>query len=382
MTAPSLVDYHNSQYSKYSAVATEFEIPTHVDFFTPDNKDTGYDCTGIIVPNKFKGAKTNVYRSKIACIGIYHDQGRPSTESELFEFVTWTRYGKKIVLTHTLQKHKYVLNDSIICYNINVQRLECKITKILDEYSYEIESFLVGPSYGTEAAVQLKRFKSFYDENVVFRLLPSFKLITIAEVLEILGTSTTTVPIKDFYNVSSDQINKVPTIVTKSINYQKRVDQFGFSTSKFLYNQIFDDLGNPLRMQFKDNGLPEDVNNVDSKNKNSKIFINQPIQNSDRPFSDRNEIIQVYDFYGYLINDELRGPYYDNDLISRNSDNSILYSLTNTGKRKYDRKFLLDEFGNEVIGITDKNTTIVKKQTLPLALDRFNAPVKQPIKTI
>jgi hypothetical protein len=68
--------------------------------------------------------------------------------------------------------------------------------------------------------------------------------------------------------------------------------------------------------------------------------------------------------------------------VSRNSDNSILYSLTNTGKRKYDRKFLLDEFGNEVVGITDKNTTIVKKQTLPLVLDRFNAPVKQPVKII
>ena len=95
--------------------------------------------------------------------------------------------------------------------------------------------------------------------------------------------------------------------------------------------------------------------------------------------------VYVYDFYGLEINDPLRGPYFSTTLITRDLDKAPPYdNILRDGVNNvpYYSKILYDMFGNRVFGIQTNNATVIRENLLPLSLDRFNRPIKSPIKTI
>ena len=308
--SPDLFDYFNDGYEKYSINSSKFKIPSYVDFYEPDNKAPDFNCVGVLVPNPLYGAKKYTHQGKIISIGMYRDEGRPITEYVLNESIFWFRIGNRLILQQN-KKHEFRINDEIQIYNVNIPSLTTKIKKVIDEYHYEVETTDIGNLDGYFGASKPTKLKNFFEENIVFRLLPCFKLITVNEVYELLGIIENPynkpLDIQSIINITINLEIEQPININNDVNYY--IDPLKPSyfnrNSGYYHDQIFDEVGIPLSIEYQNNGAPFPLDNIDSKYKNNKIYINQVLSQEiwQDPTEGFDSILYVYDFYGYLIND-------------------------------------------------------------------------------
>jgi hypothetical protein len=96
-----------------------------------------------------------------------------------------------------------------------------------------------------------------------------------------------------------------------------------------------------------------------------------------------NDKLYVYDYYGFDLNDDSRAPYNSkkNVVYDSASSNGLKIRPDNTGEAFY-RGIIQDEFGNVVIGARPDNTLVTRQAILPLQVDQFNVPYKEPRKEI
>lgn len=222
---------------------------------------------------------------------------------------------------------------------------------------------------------------NYYEDYIVFRLLPSFKLVTWAEIQQIFeDVAPVPYPVqRTMKEITTGTDVKIPRSITKSVNYTVP-NTAALDTQTPLprrFNQLYDEAGKPLKLSYDALGYPLDSTFKYSKNQNNPAKLNQALTD------EGNDKVYAYDYWGLLINDNDRGPYYADDLITRDP-NKIGY--LNNIRRKTDlggevlfKGTIYDEFGNIAVGIQENNALAVRQHILPLALDPFNHPIKQPL---
>lgn len=402
MTYPNWYKPHDPYYDQYSVEIADFSMPAHFDIFIPDD-GSEVGCKTIVMPSPRRGAVNYTKNNKFMIIGIYSDTGREPTIFPIVAGKTWSTSGSELTIFDSTNKVR--VGDYLYCYNTNVsgqQYLKC-IARQQNFFTLKLAS-LMGPSTGTSCSYRIDRVKNFAEENIVFRLFPTFKLITYSEFLNIAQqTAPNSIyrTSKVIKNLTSGELVRAPLEVTSDTDYTdvnnyKKVSEVSYSTFKlnvevkgnklpeFENNQTFDYNGQPLRLKYDEAGRVIDPNFYDSKYKNNNVYVGSQISNevpsNDPSIDDR---IWCYDFYGIDINDPSRGPYNVDNVITRNTD--IQGNVNNISRLEVNgiplyptSQYVYDRFGNIAIGVNHNNTLNVIRQRIPIQLDNFGRPLKLP----
>jgi hypothetical protein len=378
---PGLNEPFHEFYDLYSTPVEEFSIPYYFNKYAPDNQDD-YNCTMVISPSTEKGARKWTLNGKIITIGIYRDEGREAQKPAIRNNITWERSGTKITLTDT-RKHRLSVGETIDVWNVNISSYGgIEVTEVLDDYRFRFRATVMGGTSGTEGSYQSHSIINFYETYRVFRLLPSFKLISLAELNQIFSdvAPKSSAARRTMFNISENKEKAIPLVKSSDTNYElpaKTVTKDSMLGLTRRYNQVYDENSEPLKLSYEDNGRVAAYYNVDSAYSNEQIFRKSP------PVNSSESRIYVYDFYGVDLNDSQRGPYHSSDIVTVDDTVSgdignLKVKLDNAGDPVYAGK-LHDEFGNLAIGVQQNNALTVRKQILPLALDIFNRPIKTPL---
>lgn len=391
MTTPDHDDFFNTAYDLYSIKSREFQLPSHFDVYTPEYKNqVDANCVAVIAPSLERGAKVWTKNGRWITIGIYRDEGRETAQRPAITNLSWTRSGT--ILTFSNARTDLLRVGDIINFTANVTLFGVAVT-FVDRLAniFQVETYATGATSGSTGSWQESEETNFYETHYVFRLLPSFKLITYYEVLEYFENSVpeATPPVRELYNVTSASVVKVPTGASSSTNYS--VPNRSVPTTDRLplsrrFNQAYDENGAPLKLEYLPDGTPVPVSQVDSPNKNDRLIYNQPITRepplNQYDITSGDDRVYIYDYYGFDVNSNARGPYYASDLITRDFDiDSFIGNIYRKEDSHGDPLFagqLFDAFGNPVIGIQANNATIARQPILPLTLDSFNRPTKAP----
>lgn len=375
-----LYDYTNPFFDTLSISLASFVVPSHFDVYTPDNQ-SDYICRFVMVPNPAKGATSWTMNGQFITIGVYRDEGRPAGRASMLQSSSWTRNATTLTF-QTVLPHGLNVGDEADFTNINVSTYRTNITSVIDSNTFTIRTLYTGGlSGGVDAVCWPTKIVNYYSENIVFRLLPSFQLVEYATIQNIIEA---TAPVSRtnalvMYDITKSAYRNVPIVKDANFSYDILGNPQPNVSSNLRYNQQFDSSGNPLPLAYQANGQPSGNRNVNSKYMNSQISYNyQPV-----PSGGLDGILHVYDFYGLDINDSTRSPFYSAPIVYRDITIQAVignfgYATTTDGKVLYNRKFLNDAFGNMAIGVQFNNTLVVRKQVLPVALDNFNKPIKQP----
>jgi hypothetical protein len=378
-------DVFNPYYDQFSIHSADFVVPAHFSQYVPDNQ-TDYQCLTVLSPNLSRGASQwtlnntiyGIYQSDAwITIGVYRDEGRAAARRPAKNNVQWVR--SDFTVTVTDSSHKVHVGDLINVSNANVPTLTGIEVIRTDANGFDFLSQAVGPTSGATATYQMTNETNFYESHLVFRLLPSFKLIPYSLVQQIFETTapTTTPALKTLYNVTTGKTIVVPNATNSYTNYELPNKTIPPSDSIPLlrrFSQVYDENGKPILLQYQTSGYPTPVNNVDSQYKNMQVFYNLPVD----PTGDSR--IFVYDFYGLDINDPIRTPYTSSTIVSRDTNvsgdlDNFKIQTDNLGDPVYTGT-LNDLYGNLAIGVQSNNALVIRKQVLPLELDAFNRPVK------
>lgn len=378
---PALDDPFNEYYTIYSAYYKDVVIPDHFAVYEPDNQISG-QCISVITPEPDLGARVWTHQGKWITIGIFRDEGRePAMKPESTSLKYWVRSGSKMVITDA-KKHQLVVGEKVMVFGTNVGEFESAVQKVINDYTFIIGCLEVGSITGNTGTYQGMRTVDFESEQVVFRLLPSYKLVPWEWVKNLFQASSPSLTLtkRTLFEITRGATIRVPNVITKNVNF--KVPNAPFSETSFAlrkrYNQRYDESGEPLVANYDPLGelLPPQF--VDSKYKNNPYLYNNTFDGAPQ-----NYRVFVYDFYGVDLNDIRRGPYYACNLISR--DPRAAGEIGNF-KRKTDEFGtvlysgpLFDEFGNVAVGIQENNALITQQNVLPLTLDSFNHPVKDPL---
>jgi hypothetical protein len=384
---PNFNDQFHEYYDQYSIPESELKIPFYFNRYAPDNQDD-YNCVLVISPNVNKGSKIWTINGKVITIGIYRDEGRMPQIRPIRQNVSWARIGTKIIVADT-KKHNLAVGDSVDIWNMNIPFYgDVKVTEILSESSFAFRGAVIGSEVGNAGAYQSKKVINFFETHRVFRLLPSFKLITIDQLNKIFKDAE---PDKStakniFFDITKWKEVIVPNTKSTETNYNLPLNTITkdslLSLSK-RFDQVLDESGEPLKIDYQDNGRALVKRNVDSSYSNMQVFKKSAMLNEGNDEA-KNSKIYAYDFYGIDLNDSSRGPYFSDKIVIRNEKiegdiGNLLVKNDNEEKPIYSGK-IHDEYGNLAIGVQENNSLVIRKQILPLKLDLFNRPLKKPLR--
>lgn len=391
MTSPAFNTPFDPAYDVYSVNRLDFAIPDHFDIYVPEFvNEIDFQCLSVICPNPEKGAKRWTYRGKWLTIGVYRDEGREAAQRPPTVGLSWVRSSTTLTITDPAG-HRLKTGDLVDLYNINVQSLLKKKITVISPTSFTVKVPLFGASSGVNGAYQPSDLYNFYEQNYVFRILPSFQLVPYSLIQQLFADSAP-VPepaVRELYNVTTAKSVLLPRGKSKTVNYdlpstaRPIVDTLPLGRR---FGQIYDESGKPLKIEYRSDGQPVDSTAYDEEHLDPHKRFNSPLVN-DPLMEDvtQDAWVHVYDFYGFEINDPNRGPYFRTDLITRDTEKPAPYNnikrASQNGVPYYAGK-LYDKFGNLVIGIQTNNATVIRKNLLPLRLDRFNKPEKLPIRQI
>lgn len=388
MSLPGFNEPFHQYYNNFSIDIRSLKIPNHFKSVQPENQDD-FNCRFIIYPDPLLGAKKWTINGRWITIGIYRDEGREPAQKPIKGSLNWSRVGTELTITDT-DPHMLFIGDLIDLYNTNEsQSLNLSIVKVIDEFRFIVNVNDIGDLNGVNGAYQPSLETNFYEQNCVFRLLPSFKLVPIQLIFQLFDDTSplTYSSRRELFDITLNDVVKIPNISSKSVNFELPRASSSFISIKnplnVRFDQVYDENGNPMPLKYDLGGNVIIPNRVDSKYKNEKLnfnqpMINEPIEGIDDPSLDQR--VYAFDFYGLDINDPSRGPYFSSDIITRDLDKD---SLKNNIKRKtnsndivlYSGK-IFDIFGNFAVGIQETNSLLTRNLILPLSLDAFNKPIK------
>jgi len=222
---------------------------------------------------------------------------------------------------------------------------------------------------------------NFYENYVVFRLLPSLKLVPYSLIQQLFVDASPKLEpgLRSLVEITSGNTVRVPHQVTKMTDYLYPTAVTAAKGTLPLsrrWDQMYDESGAPLKLTYDSTGWVSLPHQIDSPYKNNPVMLASPIDGV------VDQRVRVYDYYGAEINDPFRGPYFMTDLISR--DPSVTPPVNNLMRKSIDGRVafkgkLFDEFGNIVVGIQENNAVAVRRGILPLTLDVYNRPIKNPV---
>lgn len=430
MTAPAFNEPFDPYYDQYSISHLDFAVPDHFDIYVPEFvNEIDFQCLSVICPSTNKGAKQWTYGGKWLTIGVYRDEGRDPAQRPPSTALNWSRSSTTLTIIDP-SGHRLRTADLVNLYNINVPSLLKAPITIINSTTFTVRVPLYGDSSGSNGAYQPTELYNFYEQNYVFRLLPSFSLVPWSLIQELFASSAPDVvpQQREMFNITTGISNLLPRGISKSINYNLPLSGKPNGDNLPLdrrFGQVYDENGNPLKISYIANGQPVSSKSYDSPKLSSHVGFNSPLTNEDVAYGETYRItdsndqritsisgysgysgaitydlrilnlprddalsdtrVYVFDFYGGEINDPHRAPYFRTDLITRDETKPAPFDNILRAEQNgvpYYSKNLYDIFNNRVFGIQENNATVVRENLLPLQLDRFNRPIKSPIKTI
>lgn len=379
MSSPAINNYFDPAYDRFSISSAELTLPHYYSVYDPDPRNQAdFHCLSVICPSPELGATRWTVDGKWITIGIYRDEGRPTAPRPLRIGISWTRVGSTLYLNdpngHCLEQGDYVDLTSV-----NVGQLNNRLPTIIDKHNFSVTTWVSGGVSGFGSYTMTNDY-NFSERRYVFRLLPSFKLVPWSVIQAIFkSTEPRSQPdVRSLYNITRDLTVNLPRGKTSDVNYDVLRNDSSISLAlERRFDQQYDEGGEPLKIKYRNDGLPIELHNYDEIRLNDQIYFNQLPVNPIGPSR-----VSVYDYYGFEINDITRAPYWRSDLITRNLEakppiNNISVATNNFGEPLC-KTPVFDVFGDLVIGIQENNATVVRRPLLPLKLDVFNRPVKAP----
>jgi hypothetical protein len=195
------------------------------------------------------------------------------------------------------------------------------------------------------------------ETNVVFRLLPSFRVVPVSVILDILESSN---PDLNRHTVA------LTDIASGSVKLVSEIDlrQHGAGVDHRQHRQQFDELRKPLRQEYDARGNVILPKLRFSKHENASLYLAPPLVDQHVPHAS-NATLPVYDYYSRLL--APTDVFYDPDSVD-----GLGYG------DDYDGQFEHDVFGDFVVGARANNTLITRKPVQPLEVDHHNTPLKRP----
>jgi hypothetical protein len=384
MTAPAFNDQFNAFYNIYSMQLVDFSIPEYFDIFEPD-QDVDFNCRNVISPSVNLGASQWTINGRWITIGIYRDEGRATQMRPIRTPLVWSRTGKVLTMTDPAG-HDLHTGDLVSLYGVNVASLAGKPATVIDDFTFTVPCMLYGATSGTSGGYQPTEPINFYEDWIVFRLLPSFQLVPIETIMNLFSSAAPKMMLglRSLMNITTGLQQMIPQSQTISVNFNIPGTYASTADNDVLalrFNQKYDETGTPLPLLYLANGTPAPVNETDSRYSNTKILIQQPIIDGLGDSGISNDRIYAYDFYGIDLNDDTRGPFYSSTVISRNTAVVGIFdniTIQNNNEIPIYSGFVFDEYSNIAIGIQPDNCLVCRTCILPLQLDNFNYPVKDP----
>jgi hypothetical protein len=376
MSSPGLNAPFDPGYDVYSMRREHFNVPSVCWLYKPDN-NADYACDAVLAPAPELGAQVWTQNGKRILIGVYKDEGRPNGLRRPARVVPWVRNVNKVVLTDSVHHHLSV-GAVVDIYNTTTPEARLKVLRVVDEYSFEVRSLASGPTSGLIGGYSAVEPVNFYEQYIVFRYLPSYKLVPWQAVVDLL---TSTVPTVGTAPVNLVDINtgfSVPT--SRTVFNGTNLTSSGSRSGTELWRQQFDENGKPLAWSYDSLGQPILPRTVSSPKRNNPPIDTPPVINEVGSTSDTaNNQLYVKDYYGFELNDVTRGQYYVNDIITYDPTEPDNIKRKLNGSTVIYDGVLLDEFGNFVESATEQNTVKIRRPIMPLALDQFNVPYKRPL---
>jgi hypothetical protein len=344
MSNPSLLDIIDPAYATVSLHRSSIPDFAGCRLYQATNTEDG-PCLGIYQPDPALGARRWTINGKRILIAMYRDTGR-AIQVQPLQTATWTRLGSELTITTT---HHLQVGDEVNIEHVNVGSLNTTVS------TYTSSSFTVQTSSGgmTTGTCQWAPVKSinFYDDYVVFRLLPSFRLIKITDLLALLAEIN---PVK--------QLISLPKLEGGFIRQDQLVTN----------NTLLDERGHAPVYTYDTNGARAQNLQRFAVTDNAPLFITQAPVNQYSGVT-VNTRLYVYDFYGFELNDN-RAPF-GVPLITYNANNaSGLHRETSAAGVVFYTGPLYDTFGDIVVGALANNTLFTRKPVQPLYFDEQHLP--------
>jgi hypothetical protein len=333
----------------------------------------------LIQPAPELGAKSWTMFGQRILLGVFRDEGRPANVQTPRQ-CQWLRTGDKLFIG-TDRPHRLAVGDEVKLYAVNLSMIETTVSRIFNDTEFECPIPNIGDLYGIFGSFQPLKPFDFAEENIVFRFLPSFKLVTIEQVNQMFADCQRV--------VSSALVYLNSPLTNERIKFAHKLAQAplpvknsnGSSQGGELNRQQFNSLGQPLQAFYDARGLPVKRNKlVHSKFQTDLLIDNPPLIAEEHSFNPTaNSRIYAYDFYGFDINDPSRGPYNRSDIIAYSADSpdGLVRLLDQRGVPIYQGP-IYDEFSNFVLGATADNTLYGRAPIMPIEVDQFNQPYAKP----
>jgi hypothetical protein len=380
MSAPDFTDPFNIAYDSLSIHKDWLTIPSWCNTYDPENNDE-FECLVVIQPAPEKGAKAWTMNGKRVLIGVFRDQGRKIQQQDI-RVVQWARYDTRLVVT-TDRPHFMLPGDKVNLWDVNVPVMTTSVVGIQSMFTFEVQTNMVGGQSGVAGGYQPVEPVNFYEDFIVFRLLPSMKVVSWPTVQAILNAGA---PIANKPPVHLVDINNgSDRLVAAQINsHATHLLPNGSIVNQLLNRQQINEGGAPIRATYDNLGRLMKTPYRYSKRQDVIKMIDPVTVNEECSCDPQtNDKLYVYDYYGFDLNDDSRAPYNSkkNVVYDSASSNGLKIRPDNTGEAFY-RGIIQDEFGNVVIGARPDNTLVTRQAILPLQVDQFNVPYKEPRKEI
>lgn len=365
---PNFNDPFSAAYDQVSCRHNELPTYRGCYVYTPDNHDD-YQCLAVWQPAPELGAREWTRSGRRILIGLYRDEGRAKQRMPTSS-MSWTVVGSVMTVTVDQARHNLDVGDEVELFNTVEARLVLPVTAVLSSTVFTVVSPIAETAGGIGGYSPVKEI-DFFNDFVVFRLLPTFKPVPLNIVRSILAAaepelSRATVTLTD--------------IRTGDVQLKSEVQTFTSSALYRRHRQQLDELQKPMRQIYDAKGrvIPPDLRFT--KSSNAALYLNVPMINQWDPLPAANEHLPAFDFYGFPLNDESRGPFYASDIISYDSASATgLKRRQNNGVVIYSGP-IHDVFGDFVVGARANNTLIVRKPVQPLLVDQHNTPYKKPLR--
>lgn len=375
MTSPSLAQPFDPGYDVYSMWRADLRVPDCCHVYKPDN-NVDYACDLIIEPAPELGSRLWTLRGKRILIGVYKDEGRAAGRRPA-RVVSWTRSVNRVRMVDTAPHHLRV-GETVNVFNINTDEARVKVLKVIDAYTFEFKALATGPTSGVDGAWQPLADVNFYEQYIVFRLLPSYKLVPWQSVTALLAQCQPTyasAPV-DLTDINTGSIVRT----SRSVFNDSLLTSSGSRSGTELHRQQFDENGKPLTWTYNSYGYPSETREVSSKTANVLKQVEPPLVNELGSTSGTtNNRLYVYDYYGFELNDVNRAPYFTDDIITYDPDEPNNIKRKGNGQTAFYSGPLHDAFGNFVLSATETNQVVTRRPVLPLEVDQFNHPYKSPL---
>lgn len=368
MTNPAFNDPFSAAYDQVALHQSELPAHAGCNVYEPDNHDD-YQCIAVWQPAPELGALTWTRGGQRIMLGLYRDEGRAAQRMPMTA-MTWTRQGPLVTVT-CLKPHYLAIGAEVELGNLRgLHDLSVAAVLSADRLTFTVSiTPVIGPASGAAFYTPLALI-NFLTDYIIFRLLPSFRPISVATALQIIEAANPELaraPVS-LMNLTTGSVQTVSEVAMQPALQARS------------HRQQLDELNKPLRQLYDARGLVIPTDARFSKTANIKRYASMPLVNQHDPVPTSNAALPAYDFYGFELNDPARGPFYSSSIISYDGASSDGIARAVNNGHVIHSGFIHDVFGDYVVGARANNTLITRKSVQPVVVDQHNTPFKRPSK--